>query len=1207
MKSPPGLKLLAGVSSPSPSSDAVGMHRQAIGLLQESRLAEAEAALRKALELAPDSAAVRNDLAVLLSRDGRVDQAVVLLELALRDNPGNADVQGNLGLLYLQSGQPDKALRCLRRCVELRPEAVEGYLNLSTLFQSVGQLPETLRCLQQALRHGPGSAEIWHRLGLTFTRMKQPQDAIASYREALRLRPTYPEALNNLGALLREQGQLEEAVQCLRESLRIRPGAAKTLLNLGVALAAQRSTVEAEACYREVLRLQPQSHEALNNLGNLLQSQGRLEEALAVLDEALRKKPDYVEGHNNRGIALLKTGDIPAALGAFDQALVLKPELADTHLNRALAWLATGKYEQGWTEYEWRWRTAQLKPRALSQPAWDGSPLAGRTILVHAEQGIGDLFQFVRYARLVKERGGRVLLECPRPLMPILSRCPGIDQLLGLGEPLPAFDVHTPLLSLPRLLGTTLASIPAAVPYLFADPTLGAAWRAELARQGGFKVGIAWQGSPTYVDDVLRSIPLKQFAPLAAIPGVTLIALQKGPGEEQLASAGFPVVSFGKRLDSTSGAFMDSAALLKELDLVVVSDSAIAHLAGGLGVPVWLAVPFSADWRWLRQREDSPWYPTMRLFRQQKLGDWDEVFQRIAGQLRSRVGAAPLTASGSAGREDYERGMRLLAEKKLEEAAHSLRRALQAAPEHFEARQNLGVLLVRLGKVDEAIHLLRKTLEGRPDSSETHNNLGLAYMQKRQTGEAIACFRKAIALKEDVAEFHNNLGTALLNHKEVDQAIACFQRAVQLRPEAVDMRCNLALAYRTSKQPERAQECYQEALRLKPDTPHLHNELALSLISQGKHEQAVPHLQEAVRLKPTLQDAWNNLGVVLADLGRIPEATQTFEAALLQNPEHPETHRNLALTLLLQGDYPRGFAELEWRWKCPKSGVRSFSRPLWDGSPLAGRTILLHAEQGLGDTLQLIRYAPRIKRQGATVVLECQKPLVRLLSRCAGIDQLLERGAPLPDFDVHSPLMSLPGLLGTTVANIPAEVPYIVPDQALVQEWASYLQTIPGFKVGIVWQGNPKYGGDRYRSIPLEHFSVLGDIPGVRLISLQKGHGTEQIGRLPRVWPLFDLDRQMDQARGGFMDTAAVLANLDLVVTSDTAMPHLAGALGVPVWMAVGTSCDWRWKRGREDSPWYPTVRLFRQSQRGQWQDVFARIAEQLRARVDAWRAGPPV
>jgi hypothetical protein len=351
--------------------------------------------------------------------------------------------------------------------------------------------------------------------------------------------------------------------------------------------------------------------------------------------------------------------------------------------------------------------------------------------------------------------------------------------------------------------------------------------------------------------------------------------------------------------------------------------------------------------------------------------------------------------------------------------------------------------------------------------------------------------------------------------------------------------------------------------------------------------------------KPDYADAHNNLGIAYAELGRFDEAVASYTRCLKARPNHVDAHMNRALTWLRKGDYAQGWAEYEWRWKKRSLTNRPLIMPQWNGFPLAGRRILLITEQGLGDTLQFVRFCPLLKRQGAgEVILECPEKLIKLLSRSPGIDHLIPQGKPLPDYDVYCPLMNVPGLTATSVEAIPADVPYIFPDPELVERWKHELAGEPGLKVGINWQGNPKYAGDRHRSVPLTTYEPLARIPGVRLFSLQKNAGLEQLDALKGKFPVVELGRRLDETTGPFLDTAAVLVNLDLFITSDTAVAHLAGALGVPVWMPLSTTPDWRWMTHREDNPWYPTMRIFRQSEHMVWGPVFERMATELRALV---------
>ena len=436
-----------------------------------------------------------------------------------------------------------------------------------------------------------------------------------------------------------QAGQLERAEEIYRQALESDPHCADALHLLGV-LAHQTGNDEMAADYiRQAIVLNPFNAAFHGNLGITYRALGQLDAAAASYRQALGINSEYAEAYNNLGNVLRDLGQLDEAEASCRRALQIDPDYAEAHWNHSLLSLLAGDFEDGWAEYEWRWATEQYTPRPFHQPLWDGRPLNGQTILIHAEQGFGDTLQFIRYARLIKGRRGVVIAECQRPLARLLESCRDIDRLVALGDDLPTFDVHAPLLSLPRIFKTSLDTVPAEVPYIFAEEALVRRWRAKLARLDGVKIGISWQGSPEYSADRHRSFPLACFAPLARLPGVRLISLQKGLGSEQLSELGgrFPVVDPGNDLDETSGPFMDTAAVMMSLDLVIACDSAVTHLAGAMGVPVWLPLSVARDWRWMLDRTDSPWYPTVRLFRQTRLGDWAGVFEEIKTALREQL------------------------------------------------------------------------------------------------------------------------------------------------------------------------------------------------------------------------------------------------------------------------------------------------------------------------------------------------------------------------------------------------------------------------------------------------------------------------------------------------------------------------------------------------------------------------------------------
>ncbi|HEV3136922.1 MAG TPA: tetratricopeptide repeat protein [Pirellulales bacterium] len=575
----------------------------ALALHQAGQLPQAEAAYRRILAQNPSHPDACHLLGALCLQSGRAGEAVELISRAIDTNPANPDYYNHLGAAYGALAEHDQAVSVLRRAVQIAPQSDSAHYNLGTALRNQDKLDEAVASFRHAIAANPANAMAHYNLANTLRDLDRLEESEASYRAALAARPKYLKAMINLGAVVRDLGRIEEAAEILSAAVAIDPQYPNAHLNLGTTLRDAGQYAEAVACFHRALAIQPDSAEAHNNLGTALQAQGRLTEAAACYQQALRCDPQAADAHFNLGTHRLRQGDL----------------------------------EAGFPEYEWRWKFKKFSNRQFDQPRWDGSPLEGRTILLHAEQGLGDTLQFVRHADAVKSRGATVLVECQAPLLKILARCPGIDRLIAAGSPLPSFDVQAPLLSLPGIMKLSLNDMFSG-PYLFADPALVESWRAVLAGYSGFRVGICWQGNPKFLFDRQRSFSVRRFAPLAKIDGVRLVNLQKGAGAEQIAdNEGLEIIDLGTNLDEGAGPFMDTAAVMTNLDLVVTSDTAVAHLAGALGVPVWVAIGVNSDWRWLADRDDSPWYPSMRLFRQGRPDDWDEVFLRIEQELAAII------------------------------------------------------------------------------------------------------------------------------------------------------------------------------------------------------------------------------------------------------------------------------------------------------------------------------------------------------------------------------------------------------------------------------------------------------------------------------------------------------------------------------------------------------------------------------------------
>jgi len=619
----------------------------ALELHRARRFPEAEQAYRQVLAQSPANSIAWHHLGLVADAVGDLAAAKACLVRAVELKPQDAEAQYALGLVLQKLGQPAEAAGCYRSALALKPDYAEGYNNLGLALAALGQLDEAVSCHRSAVALRPNEAWAHYNLGNALKEQQKLSEAETYYRQAIALAPDWPEAHSNLGLALTAQQRYAEAADVHRQALKLRPGAAEIHSNLGSTLQKLGKHDEAVECFRQAVNIEPNRIELLFNLGSGTYYQGNTGEAIAAYRRALELEPDHARAHNGLALALHEHGCLEEAERHYRRALALSPDMAEARLNWSLFSLLKGDFAHGWPEYEWRWKRHERPELSFKQPRWRGEPLAGRLILLHYEQGLGDTLQFVRYAAVLKRMGATVMVLCQSALRKILATVPGVDRLVCAGDSAPTFDFHAPLLSLPGILGTTLDSIPADVPYLSADSSLVEHWHQRLRPFAGFRIGIHWQGRPGQGTFRQRDIPLECFKALADIPGVQLISLQKGADTSALSGAGggSRLIDFGEAVDTESGAFMDTAAIMKNLDLVISSDTSVPHLAGALGVPVWLALPHVPNWRWLLDRPDSPWYPTMRLFRQQEAGDWAGVFEQIQAALGQRQGPAAVEAS----------------------------------------------------------------------------------------------------------------------------------------------------------------------------------------------------------------------------------------------------------------------------------------------------------------------------------------------------------------------------------------------------------------------------------------------------------------------------------------------------------------------------------------------------------------------------------
>jgi tetratricopeptide (TPR) repeat protein len=536
-------------------------------------------------------------------------------------------------VMLQQQGRLREAEKIYTRLLKAVPDQFDALNLLGTVKAQRGQAGEAYRLITAALRVNPRAPDAWVNLGIVLHALKRDQEALEAFDKALALKPGDADTLYQRGTALMALGRAQDALEGLDAVLRVMPRHPLVRLDRGLALAALGRHQEAVAEFEAALALSPNNPSAHYNRGISLFGLGHYAEAVAAYDRALLIAADHVKAWNNRGLALQALNRHDEALASYAKALELQKDYADAHFNQALALLTIGEFRRGFEKYEWRWRRSGMPSgRGYGRPLWLGEyPLERRTILLHAEQGLGDTIQFARYVPMLARAGAKVVLEVQPQLKVLLGQIEGAAAVVARGEALPAFDVHCPLGSLPLALKTEPATIPSLDRYLGADEAHMAKWRARLKCLGAPRIALAWSGNPQHVNDRNRSIPLSVFAPLWTTGAMHFVSVQRElrDGDAELLAREPRVTQLGTELDD----FADTAAVLALVDLVITVDTSVAHLAGAMGRPVYILVPFSPDWRWTLAGESSRWYPTARLFRQPSVGDWASVIDRLRGEL----------------------------------------------------------------------------------------------------------------------------------------------------------------------------------------------------------------------------------------------------------------------------------------------------------------------------------------------------------------------------------------------------------------------------------------------------------------------------------------------------------------------------------------------------------------------------------------------
>jgi len=1002
---------------------------------------------------------------------GRFDEAARLYEEALAAEPVNADGLHLLGVIAHQRGDQETAIKRIRQAIAINGDSAAFHSNLGIAYRSAGRTAEAVETLRRAVELDSASAGIRY----------------------------------NLANALTDAREFDEAIEAFRYSLAQESDNAGAWTGLGNAWRGVANYDESRRCHEQALSLSPAFAAAHHNLGLTFRDEGNLGKAVQSFLKAAAIDPGLLDAHISLGNVYEDVGEFARAIAAYDRALRLDPSSTSAAFNRALTILRRGDLRLGWSAYEARWRH-NGKPRRFSEPEWDGSRGRDKTILVYSEQGIGDEVMFASCFAEVIGNVGQCLIECDARLVRLFARSfPSATIFPRMGEinpadvrPLPRWDVQIASGSLPKRLRNSFDSFPAHAGYLIPDPDQVRTWRARYDQLGaGLVVGISWQGGKDPVVRRQRSTRLKQWGPLFQVPGIAFVNLQYGDCRSEVVRCredfSVPIHEWD---DSDPIRDLDGfAAQIAALDLVISVDNSTVHLAGALNVPAWTLLHFACDWRWFEGRDDSPWYPSLRLFRQARTDGspterWSAVFERAATALRE-FAAARADAAHRQGLEQHNRGC-------LAEAVQNYERVIHLQPENAEALNNLGVAWKAIGRPDYAF----------------------------------GAYQRAVAIRPGFAPAWFNLGNAHREEGRLDEAIACYGRAHELTPDDIRIPVNLSVALRDRRQLDEAEECLKLVLRKVSDLP--------------------------------------------------------------------EARFNQSLIDLIRGNLSRGWDEYEWRLR-DGSEPRAQLGPRWDGLPLDDRTLLVLSEQGIGDQVMFASCLSDVASRAKCCYVECDARLVPLLERSLpGIRAIARTTDPnavphVDSWDVVEFLGSLPRFVRRRVDDFPKTRGYLKPDSDAVAKWRSRLARLGGaFKVGIAWRGGKDAETQRQRSVPLELWQPILQVPGVRFVNLQHGPTAAEAVAIGSDLAVSIDDGSDCDPLANLDDFAAKIAALDLVLSVDNSTVHLAAALGRPVWTLLPLSCDWRWMVDGQTSPWYPTMRLLRCRAPNDWSPVLQLAARLL-------------
>ena len=1106
-----------------------------------------------------------------------------------------------LGEVRSAQGRHADAAAAFRSALQRDANLGEAHLGLARALAAAGDQDGAILSIQQAERLIPDRAEVWSEYGLVQLALGNLESAWGKFRRAATLRPDQASPWINLAIIENRRGNIGQSVEYLRKATELEPGLGVAWSNLGLALRDLELLDEAERALRRAREIRPRHPQTCVNLAAVLLDQGRIDEATALYREALGFDPHLVGAGVGLAEAQIRAGAYDTARATYERVLAQSPDdaLARTGLGQLQVGLRD--FAHGWANYESRFRTDQVARRAFPYPRWDGRPLAAARLLIHAEQGIGDMILFAScFADALRAAPGAVV-EAPEKLERLFARSfPGaaVRRTAGAAFPewlaeFPDIGATIPAGSLMGLYRSGERSFPAERGYLRADPARVERWRDRLARLGGgLKVGVSWRGGFFRTGRQARSVPLDEWLPILATPGCRFVNLQYTPdAEADLAELESRCGAHVEHWPEAIADYEETAALVAALDLVITVCTAVAHLSGALGQRVWILAPAVPSWRYLAHGETLPWYPSARMFRQRLGAPWQDTIAAAAAAL---AGIAPASASTAAGAVAAGPGRAASAPAAAgpEPSATAARAApaadLQLAPVRA---------LIGRGDLRGAADALERLAAERPDSAELQHELAAVYSALGDLVAARDCLE--VALAHDPRHLPALLLLARLAESagDLERAGLALDRASEVAPDAGAVLASLARVRHQQGRFGAARALAARAIAIDPQLADAHQVAGLAAVAEEDYEAGAAALERAIPLAPGMVGVHLNLANAYLHLGRFDACRERLEWVIAREPRNFIARWDYAHLQLAARDFAAGWPNYEYRLQAQEGGALTSHRPPWRGEALDGKTLLVLGEQGIGDQIMFASCLAEVTARARQCILVCEPRLVALFERSfPGVMVRSPQSLQLAELnraDLEVQAGSLPVHFRRSAADFPAHQGYLRADPDRVSYWRARLDaTGKRLRIGISWRGGTAKTRSRLRSIPLAELAPLMALPEACFVSLQYGDVAAEVADFRGATGIEVLD--LPEAIRDYDETAALVTSLDLVVTVCTSIVHLTGALGRPVWVLVPSVPEWRYCLAGRTLPWYPSARLFRQRAGGAWSEVIAEVGEAL-------------